>query len=235
MRFDAPLMSFGGVMVDNIGPSDRFPGQSMVAGLLGNALGYSHADSMRLEALQARLEIAARWDVPPVPIVDYQTVELGQPKMRRPGWTTRGVAEHREGGAAAAFGIHQRYRHYLANGVLTLVVALDGLPEPSLDSIQHALRRPARPLYIGRKTCLPAAPVLLGVLESRDILAALRSVPPSPRAPATTPLEMEACWPVSLGEVARSTRVTVYCRRDWRNQVHTGATDRYEGLIEVTP
>jgi CRISPR-associated Cas5-like protein len=29
LRFDAPLMSFGGVMVDQYGPTDRFPGQSM--------------------------------------------------------------------------------------------------------------------------------------------------------------------------------------------------------------
>ena len=38
LRFDAPLMSFGGVMVDQHGVIDRFPGTAMLTGLLANAL-----------------------------------------------------------------------------------------------------------------------------------------------------------------------------------------------------
>ncbi|WP_082411796.1 type I-E CRISPR-associated protein Cas5/CasD, partial [Methylogaea oryzae] len=93
LRFDAPLMSFGGVMVDQHGPTERFPGLSLLAGLFGNALGYRHGDAEALEALQARIEYAARWDVEPQALLDYHTVDLGQPKMREPGWTTRGEPE----------------------------------------------------------------------------------------------------------------------------------------------
>jgi CRISPR-associated Cas5-like protein len=35
LRFDAPLMSFGGVMVDQHGPTDRFPGLAMLTGPAG--------------------------------------------------------------------------------------------------------------------------------------------------------------------------------------------------------
>ncbi|WP_324669367.1 type I-E CRISPR-associated protein Cas5/CasD [Geochorda subterranea] len=39
MRFDAPLVSFGSVLVDQHGFIDLFPGTSMLTGLVANALG----------------------------------------------------------------------------------------------------------------------------------------------------------------------------------------------------
>jgi CRISPR system Cascade subunit CasD len=155
LRFDAPLMSFGAVVVDQINPVWRFPGRSMLAGLLGNALGWDHRDVDRLQHLQERLRFAARWDAEPVPFTDYQTVELGQPFMVDTGWTTRGRREDRKGGSAAT-GTHQRWRDFWANGVATVAIALDGEDSPTLDDLERALQRPARPLFIGRKPCLPA-------------------------------------------------------------------------------
>ena len=42
LRFDAPLMSFGGPMVDHNGVVQDFPPTSLLTGLIGNALGYEH-------------------------------------------------------------------------------------------------------------------------------------------------------------------------------------------------
>jgi len=288
LRWDAPLMSFGGVMVDQHGPTERFPGVSLLAGLFANALGYCHGDADKLEALQARIEYAARWDVGPKPLLDYHTVDLGQPKMCEPGWTTRGEPEHRGGGTAKT-GTHIRYRHYWANGVMTLAVVLDanavdigrhagmdrrypdcmdasnpdhpwslgsGGPcrndgenlhstafvigdrgndeacSPSLQQLAQALREPARPLFIGRKTCLPSTPLLLGLIEAEDVLDALRQTPPARRNGQTPPDRLEACWPVRLGLSAQSREVAVYDRRDWRNQIHAGRRLRVEGVVE---
>ncbi|MCS6915937.1 MAG: type I-E CRISPR-associated protein Cas5/CasD [Myxococcales bacterium] len=233
LRFDAPLMSFGGVMVDQHGPTDRFPGTSLLTGLFGNALGWRHSDADRLEALQARIEYAARWDVAPEPLLDYHTVDLGQPKMREAGWTTRGEPEHRAGGEDARYGTHIRLRHYWVNGVMTVAVALAGEENPTTDDLVRALQEPARPLFIGRKTCLPAAPILLGTVEASDVLAALRKTPPSARRPKQAAPEMEACWPDRIGETATSRRVVVYDRRDWRNQIHAGRRIRIEGLLQL--
>jgi CRISPR system Cascade subunit CasD len=231
LRFDAPLMSFGGVMVDQHGVTDRFPGISSLAGLLGNALGYGHADANELTSLQARIEFAARWDFSPEPLVDYHTVDLGQQKMCDPGWTTRGTPEHRAGGSAS-HGTHIRYRHYWANGVLTLAVALSGENPPTLATIETSLRSPARPLFLGRKTCLPAGPLVVGRSNQADVLAALEEVPRATR-PGSRPedREMVACWPTRLGTGNRGREIGVYDRRDWLNQVHTGRYSRIEGLI----
>ena len=101
LRLDAPLMSFGGVIVDHHNVTERFPGLSLFAGLLSNALGWTHGEGERIGALQDRLIVASRWDIEPEAIVDYHTVDLGQPKMREKGWTTRGEPEHRDGGPDA--------------------------------------------------------------------------------------------------------------------------------------
>lgn len=97
LRLDAPLMSFGAVTVDQINPTWRFPARSMLVGLLGNALGWDHRDTGRLQALQARLRFAARWDAEPELLTEYQTVDLGQDFMMDTGWTTRGSAKTAKG------------------------------------------------------------------------------------------------------------------------------------------
>lgn len=233
LRFDAPLMSFGAVMVDQHGPTERFPGLSMLTGLFANALGLHHSDHRTLDALQGRIEYAARWDIEPKEILDYHTVDLGQAKMCEAGWTTRGEPEHRTGGNSAALGIHQRYRHYWANGVMTLAVHLKGDAEPAPARLAEQLRCPARPLFLGRKTCLPSAPLLLGLVQAPDVVAALRGAPPAQRPGRATPMRMSACWPLRFGEIGPGRRVSVYDQRDWRNQVHAGRRQRFEGWLEV--
>lgn len=233
LRLDAPLMSFGGVMVDQHGPIDRFPGLSLLTGLCGNALGFRHADAGALESLQARIDFAARWDVEPEELLDYHTVDLGQPKMSEAGWTTRSEPEHRTGGPAAVQGIHQRYRHYWANGVMTVALSLAGNAVPDLPALAVAFRFPARPLFLGRKTCLPSAPLLLDLVDASSPLHALRQLAPIRRPGLRTPVRMSACWHGASSEGVPQRSLSVYDRRDWYNQVHAGRRMRIEGWLEV--
>jgi CRISPR system Cascade subunit CasD len=243
LRFDAPLMSFGGVMVDHNGPTDRFPGLSLLTGLFGNALGYCHRDADLIEALQYRIEYAARWDIEPEPLLDYHTVDFKQPKMfgyadinkksDHGGWTTRGVPEHRSGGDDTKYGTHIRYRHYWANGVMSLAVSLINGDPPDINQLYEALRRPARPLFIGRKTCLPASPLPIGKIDALDLIAALRSTDKVIRSnPIKYGRMSEACWPTGHSGGHMEREVWVYDRRDWRNQIHTGRRLRIEGMIQ---
>lgn len=235
LRFEAPLMSFGGVLVDHHNVTERYPASSMLAGLIANALGYGHADTTATDAIQARLIFAARWDVEPTALVDYHTVDLGQDHLREPGWTTRGQPEHREGGAAARMGTHQRYRHYLANGVMTLSLTLRAGEDPAVESVQAALRKPARPLFIGRKTCLPSSRLLLGRRDTDDVLSALAKEPAHHRA--ARGVSMPACWPPGYKcdtAVARTKRA-VSDQRDWSTQLHVGARSVIEGELNEVP
>ena len=93
------------------------PIASLVAGLLGNALGYDHHESARLQRLQDRLRFAVRLDRRGEGLVDFHTVDLGQDFMRQ-GWTTRHRPQERAGGSAKT-GTHIRYRHYRVDSICT--------------------------------------------------------------------------------------------------------------------
>lgn len=231
LRLDAPLISFGGVVIDQINPVERFPGRSLITGLLANALGWDHCDANRLAELQTRLRLAARWDAEPERLVDYHTVDLGQEHLVGTGWTTRGRREDRGSGAATS-GTHQRYRHYWANGVATVAVALTDDDAPDVTALECALLNPARPLFIGRKTCLPASPLLLGRREAPSLRDALRREPLADIGPRRQPKAIEACWPAD--EAAGADTIERYDLRDWRNNLHRGSQLYAVGLLELT-
>lgn len=159
LTLEAPLMSFGAVAVDaNRGAGDH-PTRSMLTGLLGNALGWTHGETERLARLQERLVLGSRCDVPGTVLEDFHTVGLDQDFLQA-GWTTWGAAEGREGGSAST-GTHIRHREYLVGARWTVLVGLDPADEsPTLDDLVQALLEPARPLFLGRKTCLPSRPLL---------------------------------------------------------------------------
>lgn len=236
LRLDAPLMSFGTVIVDHHGFIDDFPGLSTLTGLFANALGWNHSDWELLNDLQERLDFAARWDVRPEKLVDYQTVDLGSPKMRAPGWTTHGDPEHRTGGQDAKFGTHQRYRHFWMDGVMTVVVSL-APGKPTIDRLKEALENPARPLFLGRKSCLPARPLLdpvSPIVEGTDTLSVLFSVPVWNRNGSLSEVKepLLACWSSSdTVSEDRGEQQLVYDLRDWQNQLLAGSRWRVRGMI----
>lgn len=229
LRLDAPLMSFGAVVVDQNNPVERFVGRSQLVGLIANALGWDHRNTARLDALQSRLRHASRWDAEPERIVDYHTVDLGQDFMTDTGWTTRGRREDR--GGASSDATHQRYRHYWANGCATVALALVDQRAPSLSDVEQALRCPARPLFIGRKTCLPAAPILLGRRHAPDLREALISEPMCNVGPRQRSSRIAACWPAEEGAAVRTLELDDL--RDWRNNMHRGRQRYAVGFLEV--
>ena len=232
LRFDAPLMSFGGVAVDNLGVTQDFPALSMMTGLLANALGFDHAQVAEHQALQQRIRYASRCDRGGTRLQDYQTVDLGQDFLVGTGWTTRGKAQGRDG--ASSKGTHIRYRDYHADSIHT--VALTLLPEPdgpTLDEVANCLQEPARPLFLGRKCCLPAAPIFLGRLQGNTLFDALCQIPLPPPARRDPGPTYRAWWPDTDGENHPGRSLMVSDHRDWANQVHVGQRNIKEGFITV--
>jgi CRISPR system Cascade subunit CasD len=222
LRLDAPLQAFGGVVVDQRGPTQGFPARSTLAGLLGNALGYDHRDAALLGALQARLRFGLRRDRTGSRIVDFQTVALGQPFLES-GWTTRGAPEAR--GGAFSDQTHIRYREYWADAVFTVALTLEpDSDQPTLDALEAALLAPERPLFIGRKPCIPSVPLVLARLRTASLLEALASVPRISRerwdSPSPEPL---AAWvPGEERPEQVLEEIPVTDERDWSNQIVVG-------------
>ena len=235
LRFDAPLLSFGAPIVDNRGVIQPYPALSMLTGLLGNALGYDHSDTQPLQRLQERLRYASRQDRQGTRVRDYQTVDLGQDFMRDDhAWTTHGHLEKRKGGSAST-GTHIRLRDYWADGLHTVALTLDPAEEqPRLKDLETALDRPERPLFIGRKTCLPSAPLLLGFMQADSLVDALSRAPLPDGADGGG--TYTAWWPSYPGaEEEHAHKRPVTDRRDWANQIHVGQRWLAFGQIEVNP
>ena len=236
VTFDSPLMSFGAPIVDHHGRTSEFPSRSMVTGLLGNAMGYDHSDTEKLERLQERLVLAFRQDCPGEHVVDYQTVDLGQEYMRdKAAWTTWGHVDMRKGGPSVT-GTHVRYRHYIADAVVVGFVTLNPSHEtPRIHDLKEALQRPARPLFIGRKCCLPSRRIFNEIIQGESLLQVLQSYPLQCKqdyeARAGKDTGLIAQWPHSEDSGMAMTRL-LSDGRDWQNQVHCGQRLVKEGRIE---
>lgn len=225
LRFDAPLVSFGAVAVDNRRPVQEYPPLSLITGLLGNALGYDHRDAQKLQTLQSRIRYAVRCDRTGEKVSDFQTVNLGQYHLVGTGWTTRGEPELR--GGASSENTHIRYREYLADSVYTIAVALMPPDQPpDLTAVMSALKEPERPLFLGRKAALPAAPLVIGIREVDSLRAALESEPRIQRErwkdPRSVPGPLSAWLPQGEPAAGPCREMAVTDERDWENQIVVG-------------
>jgi CRISPR system Cascade subunit CasD len=230
LRLEAPLLAFGGVTIDHVGVTRDFPALSMLTGLLANALGWARIDWEKHQALQNRLVFAARIDRcdETGPLTDMQNARLEKADS---GWTTWGEPEGRGG---ASYGApHRRRRDFHMDA--RVMVALRLQPEagaPDLDDVAAALQRPARPLFIGRKPCLPSAPVLWRTAHAASTAhEALGGLSGADGAPER---RMRAIWPVGEGpedgdDVFRV--VDLPDLRNWRTGLHGGTRRVVEGVV----
>jgi CRISPR system Cascade subunit CasD len=218
----APLMAFGGVAIDHVGPTRDFPAASMLTGLFGNALGWHWSDWQAHQSLQDRLIFAARIDREGRLITDNQNAKL---EKNDRGWTTSGAPEGRDGASYDA--PHRRRRDYLADARLTVVLRLaEADAIPALDHLAEALNRPARPLFIGRKPCLPTRPMFAGWTTADTAHAAL-----SETGLPQSPFPARAQWPDSEGP-AGDTMLRLPDLRNWRSGLHGGTRLVNQGRIQ---
>jgi CRISPR system Cascade subunit CasD len=216
LRLQAPLLAFGGESIDNFGVIREFPAQSMLTGLLASALGWDRADDAQHDRLQQRLVMGVRIDrMHPQRLREFQTAQLG---ANDSAWTTHGQPEGRAGGAASYNSPHLRYRDHWADADVLLAVRLMFADEaPNLDALADALDRPQRPLFIGRKPCLPAGRMVAGWVDAADTLHALRAAP----WPAGL-VQARAQWSAGEGEWPQARALDLCDERQWRSGVHGG-------------
>lgn len=233
MRLRAPLIAFGGETIDNHGVIRDFPALSMVTGLLANAMGWDRGDDARHNRLQERLVMGARLDSDSSRVLDYQTALL---YMGDAGWTTHGKKEGREPSPSykslpdGEKGLTlQRYRHYHADMNVLVALRLKPADEfPTLSDLSAALDKPARPLFVGRKNCLPSERLMAGWQEATNILEALKAVPFSDNH-----VRLRLQWPDGEG-VLPGDRILDLCdERNWSSGVHGGWRPVREGAFDA--
>jgi CRISPR system Cascade subunit CasD len=230
LRLEAPLLAFGGVTIDQIGITLDFPAASMLTGLLANALGWERTEWEAHQSLQNRLVFAARRDRenPSGILTDMQNARL---EKNDRGWTTYGMPEGRAG--ASYMAPHRRQRDYHADACVSVVLRLEPATDsPDLDDLAAALDRPARPLFIGRKPCLPARHLNADTVNAPTAYAALCSIPA-----VDHPLHpLRALWPEHEGPTAGQhvhRIVALPDLRNWKTGLHGGTRLVVEGTVEA--
>lgn len=228
LQLRAPLAAFGGATVDNFGVTRRFPARSLLTGLLANALGWRRSDFKQLSNLQNRLCYAVRLESPVDGRQwrDFQTVELAKNDKH---WTTSGEPASRAGGTYG--GPHLRYRDYLHDLQASVALSLhEESASPTVQNCEAALQRPARPLFIGRKPCLPSAPLWQQTVTARNALEALKQAPFEEAG--STKNTVPCFWMPGEGDPLLAQQQYAICdERDWANSQHVGSRPVYEADI----
>ena len=156
LRFAGPLQSWGTDSKFDIRRTGREPSKSGVIGMIASALGLSREDDAAVSELSC-LRMGVRADQEGILLRDFQTVKAKKNEIYGPDKDMSYVTQ----------------RYYLADAVF--LVGLEG-DRVQLENIQNALRNPARPLYLGRRSCPPSGKLIVGIAEL-PLEEALQSCP----------------------------------------------------------
>lgn len=152
LHLAGPLQSWGEKSRFNERDTARFPTRSGVIGMIAAALGRRRTEP--IDDLR-RLRIAVRTDREGTVLRDFHTVGGGMPNKltvvtaegkRRPGDTGTLVS----------------HRYYLQDAAFTVAITAADEDGRLLAECEAALAVPVWPPYLGRRSCPPVGPVLLG-------------------------------------------------------------------------
>lgn len=144
LRLAGPLQAWGTDSKFNIRQTGLEPSKSGVVGLLAAALGRDRETSVAdLAGLRFGVRVVREGSL----ICDYHTVSRNpnpRPGLNKTDYVTQ--------------------RYYLSDAVF--VSGFEGPDEDFLRTLDQALRFPAYPLFLGRRSCPPTPPISLGVTDA---------------------------------------------------------------------
>lgn len=135
LRLSAPLQSWGSESVYDNRETDYMPTKSGVIGMLAAALGRKRDDS--LEDL-AKLEFGVRVDQQGMRLNDFQITQMG-----------------------GKLNANLSNRVYLSDAIF--LAGLSCKDAGFLEELEDALRHPRFTVFLGRRSCPPTQPLVLGI------------------------------------------------------------------------
>ena len=171
-QLQAPLSSWGEPAVGEFRGTAEYPTQSALVGLLGAALGILRDDDAAHASLRDCYGFAVGLLSGGSLLRDYHTAQV-PPRSALKG-RPHATRRHELAVPKSDLGTILSSRDYRQNA--TSLVAMqprrDNVPPHTLASLAAALREPHFTLYLGRKTCAPAAPLWPRLIESESAILA---------------------------------------------------------------
>ena len=141
LRLAAPLQAWGSDSKFNIRSTEREPTKSGVIGMLAAALGIQRNDDpKKLEPLNA-LRFGVRVEKEGKLLRDFHMVHEMTGKKNS----------------------HVTERYYLSDAVFIAVLGSED--KVFLEQLAYALKHPVYPLFLGRRSCPPTLPLVLGIRD----------------------------------------------------------------------
>ena len=164
LRLTAPLQAWGDESKYDIRGTRNEPTKSGVIGMIAAALGYRR-DSEKIGELATKLRMGIRVDQQGTIVRDFQTARA--PKYG----SGRSLRYKMDGSLIMEDAPYVTFRYYLCDACF--LVGMECNDMDYLHTIEEALKTPIFHLYLGRKSCPPALPVVLGV-ENNSLENVLR-------------------------------------------------------------
>ena len=171
LRLESPLQSWGEDSQWSERRTAPEPTKSGVVGMLACAMGWD--DDERIRGLSHKIRIGVRCDIPgtPAPLRDYHTVGGGYGDNNPQLLTADGSPKKSSGKAHT----EQTWRYYLCDA--SFLVAVQSEDEDLISKLAEKIQNPHWPIFLGRKSCIPALPPFDGLGDYQTLTDALESHP----------------------------------------------------------
>lgn len=146
LRLSAPLQSWGSESVYDNRETDYIPTKSGVIGMLAAALGIERGEPKPLEEL-ANLKFGVRVDRQGTRLDDFQITRMGE-----------------------KLNANLSHKVYLSDAIF--LAGLSSEDAGFLKKLEEALRYPKFAVFLGRRSCPPTLPLVLGIRD-RDLYESL--------------------------------------------------------------
>lgn len=168
-RLYGPLAAWGDIAVGEQRPTTPHPSKSAVLGLVAAALGIRRHEDARHQALADGYAYAVRVDAAGVLLRDYHTTQIPESTSRLKHLHSRRDETRDRQNLYTVLSA----RDYRCDGLYSVCLQPRGEAVEGPGILAEALRRPRLPLYLGRKSCPLALPLLPKCIPAETFEAAL--------------------------------------------------------------
>lgn len=170
-RLYGPMASWGEIAIGEVRRSASYPSRSAILGLVSAALGIKRSNSEKLALLFDGYDVAVRVDSTGVLLRDYHTVQVPDSTGKYQYATRRDeliMGKDRLGTMLTS-------REYRCDALCIVALRERNKPPYSLVVINDKLLKPEFVLYLGRKSCPLALPILPQCINAGGFREALDS------------------------------------------------------------